>query len=76
MTHAIDIFMDSVWAGAGKLSESGRIEHCSAVLSPTGDLDECVTVCEEIEMAIERGCERRVRVAGHDYAWSLSPEDS
>jgi len=77
MGRTIDIFMDGDWAGAGRLSESGRIEHCSAVLSLSGDLDETITVCEEIETAIERGCrENHVSVAGHDYVWSLGPAGS
>jgi len=74
--RTIDIFMDSVWAGAGELSVSGRIERCSAVLSPTGDLDETITVCDVIEAAIAQGSPQSlVTIAGHDYAWSLASRD-
>jgi hypothetical protein len=70
--YTIDIFMDGDWAGAGTLSEAGRIEHCNAVLTTSGDLDEIVTACEEIEAAIAQGsAENHVCVAGHDYVWSL-----
>ena len=74
MLRTIDFFMDDQWAGAGTLSEGGRIEHCNAVLSSNGDLDETVTVCEAIETTIAQGSpQRRVSIAGHDYAWSLGP---
>jgi hypothetical protein len=74
MARTIDIFMDGQWAGAGTLSESGCIEHCTAVLTTNGDLDEIVAVCEEIETAIAQGYpEHHFRVTGHDYVWSLGP---
>jgi len=66
--------MDGDWAGAGTLSEGGRIERCNAVLSTSGDLDDTVTVCEEIETAIAQGSPHSlVTIAGHDYVWSLGP---
>jgi hypothetical protein len=70
--RAIDIFMDGNWAGAGVLSESGRIERCNAVLGSVGDLDETVDVCEQIETAIAQDCrDHHVKFAGHIYMWSL-----
>ena len=74
MSRTIDIFMDGDWAGAGMLSEGGRIERCNAVLSTSDDLDETITVCEEIETAIAQDSPHSlVTIAGHDYVWSLGP---
>ena len=70
--RAIDIFMDDNWAGAGVLSENGRIESCNAVLGSVGDLDEIVDVCEQIETAIAQDRrDHHVTFAGHTYMWSL-----
>jgi len=54
--------------------EHTPLGKCDAVLSSNGDLDETVTVCEAIETTIAQGSpQRRVSIAGHDYAWSLGP---
>jgi hypothetical protein len=66
MGRALNNFMHGDWAGAGVLSESGRIEHCDAALGPRADLNEALTVCEKIETAIEMAIARDHPTRRHD----------
>jgi hypothetical protein len=70
----IEISMDGVWAGSGKLVD-GRIEDCGAQFCD--DSDESLEVYDAIEAAIELG-KTKVKAAfrgdrkQHEITWTIT----